>query len=608
MLKSSRMWMVLFVFAAALLWMALPSPEAATLPSTGLMGIVKSSDGKILEGVAVTARANDKSFSTSVYTDKEGQYYFPTLADGRYKVWAQAVGFDAARGETSIAANRKIVQNFSLKPLKEFHMQLSGTEWANSMPADTPGDARMRDVVHNNCTSCHLTGYVLSKRFDSTGWGIILNTMLETQTQPDQPNRKLITSYKEDLVGYLTKIRGPQPLPWKWKPMARPAGEAAEVIVTEYDVPRGESPDYVMSHNGTDWAEGIAGRYEVEVMHDASIGTDGKVYFTDNSTPERTVGQLDPKTGKVTGFKLADKDGNAVRTHGSFADPKGYIWLTNGTESSMLRFDPRTSEFKRFPKPKTDTPAPGVGMGGAGGIGGMIAVDSKGNAWTPSGIGGAYRLNPETGEYTEFKAVTSRGNPYGLAIDAEDGAWFTQMGADVIGHVTRDGKVSEVVLPPAMEGVSEKDKEIGQRSGAITNAAPLYQRGPRRIGADRNGDSVYVAEYWTGVLTKINIHTNKTTSYKMAERYSHPYSIMVDKNHMVWICLLNSDRIAKFDPNTEKFTEYPLPTLGTNIRYIDVDNTTQQPEVWVPYTGSNKLARIQFRTSASAAPVARSGY
>ena len=34
-----------------------------------------------------------------------------------------------------------------------------------------------------------------------------------------------------------------------------------------------------------------------------------------------------------------------------------------------------------------------------------------------------------------------------------------------------------------------------------------------------------------------------------------PYAIAVDKNHMVWF----TDRVLRFDPKTEKFTEFVLP-------------------------------------------------
>ena len=359
---------------AVVLWMGLPTAQTASLPSTGLVGAVKSSDGEPLEGVAISARAQDKTFTTSVYTNQDGEYFFPSsLADGSYRIWAQAVGFQIARSERTISSEKKIEQNFILKPFQDFYKQLSGTEWTNSLPADTPEDRRMQRILHNNCTTCHVAGFVLAKRFDATGWGIIMDTMINKFTRPDAPNRLLFEAYKEDLVEYLTRVRGPEPYPLKFKPSPRATGEATQIVVTEYDVPRGDTPDeYFMTINGSDWSEGIPGRYEGVVMHDAVVGKDGNVYFSDNSTPERTVGQLDPKTGRVTGYKLADKDGFAVRTHGVAVDPQGKIWLTNGTEGTMVRFDPQTEKFQRFPKPNSMTQ----------GIGGMIMADSKGNMWT----------------------------------------------------------------------------------------------------------------------------------------------------------------------------------------------------------------------------------
>jgi hypothetical protein len=43
------------------------------------------------------------------------------------------------------------------------------------------------------------------------------------------------------------------------------------------------------------------------------------------------------------------------------------------------------------------------------------------------------------------------------------------------------------------------------------------------------------------------------------------------------------------------FTEYPLPTRGTEIRHVQVDNRTDPPTVWAPYNRTNKVVRIQFR-------------
>ena len=51
----------------------------------------------------------------------------------------------------------------------------------------------------------------------------------------------------------------------------------------------------------------------------------------------------------------------------------------------------------------------------------------------------------------------------------------------------------------------------------------------------------------------------------------------------------------KFNPDTEKFTQYQLPTRGSETRYIQVDNSTTPPTVWIPYDRVNKIARIQMR-------------
>ncbi|OFV98517.1 MAG: hypothetical protein A3H28_09145 [Acidobacteria bacterium RIFCSPLOWO2_02_FULL_61_28] len=582
-----------FGFSVAVLCLGLSAVEAATLPSTGLMGVVKSADGKAMEGVAVSARANSQTFSTSVFTDGDGQYYFPALAEVRYKVWAQAVGFEMARGELAVASGKKFQQNFTLRPMKDFQMQLSGAEWAESLPGDTPEDRRMKELVHSNCTGCHLTGFVLAKRFDAAGWGIILNAMIETQTQPEAPNRKLLEAYKEDLVAYLARVRGPNPSAMKFKPFPRVTGEATQIVVTEYDIPRGDNPNFVMLPNGSDWSEGIASG-DGGVLHDAVAGKDGNVYFSDNTYPERTIGRLDPRTGRVTSFKLEDKTGLASRTHGAIPDSKGNIWFNNGTDGTIIKFDPATEKFQLFPKPQ-----------GGGWVGGHIEVDSKGNVWTSANVG-AVKLNPATGEYTDYKSITPGGGIYGIAVDAEDNAWIAQLGADRLMVANgRTGEVSEVVLSPLMEGVSEKDREIGRRSGAANNTAPLYFKGPRRLGGDPKGDSVWVAEFWAGRLARINSRTKKVTEYQLPSKYAHPYDVQVDKNQMVWINQMNSDRVAKFNPFTEQFTEYPLASLGTETRHISIDDSTTPPTIWLAYSGLAKIGRVQFRTDTARSAAGR---
>jgi len=156
---------------------ALSLVPAAFSAATNLSGTIKSSDGNRLEGAAVSARSDGTTFTTTVYANREGEYFFPPLAPGHYKMWAQAKGFDAERAELEIAAGKEGRQNFSLKPFPDISKQLSGSEWLASLPSDTPQDRRMKAFVRNNCADCHSANFILQNRFDKDGWSKILNLM-----------------------------------------------------------------------------------------------------------------------------------------------------------------------------------------------------------------------------------------------------------------------------------------------------------------------------------------------------------------------------------------------------------------------------------------------
>ncbi len=91
-------------------------------------------------------------------------------------------------------------------------------------------------------------------------------------------------------------------------------------------------------------------------------------------------------------------------------------------------------------------------------------------------------------------------------------------------------------------------------------------------------------------LAKIDIHTRKVTEYPFPYRYAFPYALAVDKNHMVWVGALDTNSIFKFNPSTGKFTEYPLPSVGTDIRLLQwMIVLTLPPSGWL--TGRRARSR-----------------
>ena len=55
-----------------------------------ILGTVTGADGSPMEGVIVSARTSHETWTTSVYTDQQGHYRFPSLGAGQYAMWAQA--------------------------------------------------------------------------------------------------------------------------------------------------------------------------------------------------------------------------------------------------------------------------------------------------------------------------------------------------------------------------------------------------------------------------------------------------------------------------------------------------------------------------------------
>jgi streptogramin lyase len=144
---------------------------------------------------------------------------------------------------------------------------------------------------------------------------------------------------------------------------------------------------------------------------------------------------------------------------------------------------------------------------------------------------------------------------------------------------------------------NQEDRDFYNKVGGFDLVAGMpWQEGPRRPGADKHGDSVWVPGWWGQDLVQIDIHTNKMTRYPLPTLDSGPYMTRIDKDHVVWMNFQNSDSIAKFDPKTKKFTEYYLPTLGTEIHGIGIMDHNGATEVSLAEERTYKVAHLSFRT------------
>jgi hypothetical protein len=68
-----------------------------------------------------------------------------------------------------------------------------------------------------------------------------------------------------------------------------------------------------------------------------------------------------------------------------------------------------------------------------------------------------------------------------------------------------------------------------------------------------------------------------------------PYQASVDSNHNVWTNIMNRDEVMKFDVRTSQWTEYPVPTLGAEMRYFSILEHNGSMQLIMPYSRTKKL-------------------
>src|SRR3954469_24312512 len=144
---STRLILAVSVLVAPLLGGATKLKAADIIMS----GSIKSSAGQAMGGVMVSAKPEGGTITTTVLTDEAGRYYFPPLAAGKYRVWAQALSFATAKGAIDLGVARR--HDFTLSPMENFFQQLPGNVALAALPEDSEQDKRMKVLVRNNCTA-----------------------------------------------------------------------------------------------------------------------------------------------------------------------------------------------------------------------------------------------------------------------------------------------------------------------------------------------------------------------------------------------------------------------------------------------------------------------
>ncbi|MGI9423850.1 MAG: Vgb family protein [Hyphomicrobiaceae bacterium] len=331
---------------------------------------------------------------------------------------------------------------------------------AMGQSADGPAVAG-KALVEEVCTACHRVRNIeRSSGYTEHDWQLLIATMIDlngsdelkaitaylAKTYPPNDKRqakavpgKAKIKFKEWVVPTLGQrsrdpIEAPDGMIW-W------AGQWASLIgridprtgdMKEWPLEADAKPHSVFhDHQGNIWytgnKNGTLGSFdpksekitvfkmpdpEAKDPHTAVVGRDGNIWFTMQHS--NRVGRLDPKTGDV---KIIVLPTQGSRPYGIKLDEEGAVWVACNGSNRIVRIDPKTMQPFEYEIPDSKTRIR------------RLDIAEDGQIWyVNSSRGRLGRLDPETGEVKEWPSPSGpKSHPYAIAI-VNDIVWYNESG------------------------------------------------------------------------------------------------------------------------------------------------------------------------------------
>jgi virginiamycin B lyase len=274
--------------------------------------------------------------------------------------------------------------------------------------------------------------------------------------------------------------------------------------------------------------------------------------------------------------------------------PDGSIWWTGMYASLVGRLDPKTGEMKEFPLPATARPH-------------TIIADAAGNIWyTGNSNATLGKLDPKTGKITEYK--TTARDPHSMVFHRNGMIYFTAQNARVIGRFSpQTGETSEIASEPNPYGIQmAADGTLWvafngtNKIGALNpdSLAIRYYEVPeassriRRLGIASDG-TVWYGNFTRGTIGRLDPKSGAVKEWPSPSGpASQPYALAVI-NDVVWYneSGMRPDALVRFDPKTEKFQSWAIPSGVGIVRNFGV---TKDGNLIIHQSSSNRVGLVEI--------------
>src|SRR3989449_2625688 len=293
-----------------------------------------------MEGGLVSVKKVGSTITTTVVTDAQGRYRFPgpRLTPGPYAFSIRAVGYELeGRRIADVGANGPVTADLRLRKTQDLAAQLTNAEWLASMP----GTEDQKKVLLG-CVQCHTLERTVRSTHDAAGFlkvqqrmGTYVNQSTPLHIQVRRAERLLEMRGEERqrarqaLAEFLSTVnlKGGSTWPYELKTLPRPTGRGTRVVITEYDLPRATIQP-----------------------HDVIVDPDGIAWYCNFG--EQTLGKLDPRTGRVTEYRVPElKPGFLTGALSVRFDRDSNLWLGLMFQGGIAKFNRKTEAFSTWSLP-----------------------------------------------------------------------------------------------------------------------------------------------------------------------------------------------------------------------------------------------------------------
>ncbi len=538
---------ILAATAAAVLFVSVHATRAADFAGS-VQGVVKSASGQALAGAYVKLINPERRLTFMVVSQAQGRYTMNNLPPGDYTVQGIGDGFQSKPVPVALTAGKPATADVSLTDRQGDVVpngwirrpgRVAGNELDHELPPPNLPEGAGKEIVEAKCGQCHFLHRLTQMRWTHNNWEQKIAWMRE-RIHERQGAVDLTAQEEKTVVDYLAKnFSDTTP---KLDPNGRLSrtplqGNAARYIAVDFAVP---NPD--------------------AALHDVAVDPRGIAWV--NELNQYSLGRFDPNTYEFTEISpppgptkvgILNHMGPPARGAGDS------IWMGEvGANRRWLQFDTKYQEFTAYSAP-AEFRFPITGN--------TMRVDPNGKmVWSTAGTR-IVGLNIETKQFIAYDIphwVKTKQNPgaYGIDVAGDGGVWFAEREANKMGRLDpASGKIDEFPTP----GVDV----------------------PRRMGADWEGN-LWVGFHETGKLVKIDQKTGKMTFYQPPTQDSGTYHPVADAKHkVIWVTEQTADKIARFDPKTETWTEFSLPIVESDARRIELDPSNPNRIWWSGDTSSH---------------------